>query len=158
MRVSQLDGISAATQNTGLRYSLLYDRIVLSCCLLYFTLMFFFVLFAVNFVIFSLQATILLNMNLNLKTGHFGYVFLSKSLGSVLKKLDLTQKTNNAGKNTQKANVRVFDVLYIGVNLEFETNEWMKRKEFQVDGTAIWTRAEIKKHSNANNVQIGGRQ
>jgi len=120
--------------------------------------MFFFVLFAVNFVIFSLQATILLNMNLNLKTGHFGYVFLSKSLGSVLKKLDLTQKTNNAGKNTQKANVRVFDVLYIGVNLEFETNEWMKRKEFQVDGTAIWTRAEIKKHNNANNVQIGGRQ
>jgi len=32
---------SAATQNTELHCSLLYDCIVLSCCLLYFTLNFF---------------------------------------------------------------------------------------------------------------------
>jgi len=41
-----------------------YCTIVLFCFLLYFTLTFF--LFAVNFVIFSLRTTILLNMNLNL--------------------------------------------------------------------------------------------
>jgi len=34
----------AATQNTGPHRSLLYDCIVLSCCLLHFTLMFFFCL------------------------------------------------------------------------------------------------------------------
>jgi len=54
----------AATQNTGLHCSLLYDCIALSCCLLYFILMLF-VLFAVNYVvIFSLRATMLLNLNL----------------------------------------------------------------------------------------------
>jgi len=59
----------------------------------------FFVLFAVNFVIFSLRATVLLNLNTSLKTGHFGYVFLSKSLVSVLKKLDLTQKARSVCMN-----------------------------------------------------------
>jgi len=57
----------AATQNTGLHCSLLYDCIVFSCCLLYFILMLF-VLFALSFVIFNLRATIILNLNLNLKS------------------------------------------------------------------------------------------
>ena len=61
----------AATQNrpSGLHCSLLYDCIVLPCCPLYFTLMLF-VLFPVDFVIFSLRATILLNLNLNLNIGN----------------------------------------------------------------------------------------
>jgi len=45
----------------------LYRIVALSCCLSYSILMFF--LFAVNFVIFSLRATIVLNLNLNLREG-----------------------------------------------------------------------------------------
>ena len=57
----------AATQNTGLHCSPLYDCIVLSCCILLQCFLSF--LFAVNFVIFNLRlrATILLSLNLNLK-------------------------------------------------------------------------------------------
>ena len=46
----------------------LYRIVALSCCLSHSILMFFF-LFAVNFVIFSLRATIVLNLNLNLREG-----------------------------------------------------------------------------------------
>jgi len=66
MEVTNTTG-PAATQNSGLHCSLPYVCIALLhwpvvCCNS--ILMFF--LFAVNFVIFSLRATILLNLNLNL--------------------------------------------------------------------------------------------
>ena len=66
----------AATQNSGLHRSLLYVclYIALSCCLLYSILMF---LFAVNFVIFSLRATILINLNLNLNESENGNIVLA---------------------------------------------------------------------------------
>ena len=64
MEVTNTTG-PAATQDCGLHRSLLYVCIALSCCLLYSILLF---LFDVNFVIFSLRATILINLNLNLKT------------------------------------------------------------------------------------------
>ena len=67
MEVTNTTG-PAATQNYGLHRSLLYVCIALSCCLLYSILIFF--LFAVNFVIFSLRATILINLNLNLATAN----------------------------------------------------------------------------------------
>jgi len=48
-----------------LGYIAVYCTLVLSCCLLYFTLILL-DLFAVNFVIFSLWTTMLLNLNLKL--------------------------------------------------------------------------------------------
>jgi len=59
--------LNAATQNTGLHCILLCDCIVLSRCLLHFTLLLF-ALLVVTFisfsVIFSLWATILISLNL----------------------------------------------------------------------------------------------
>ena len=55
----------AATQNTGLHRSLPYVCIALMLCPVVFYFNVFF-LFALNFVIFSLRATILLNLNVNL--------------------------------------------------------------------------------------------
>jgi len=84
---------SAATQNrpTGLHCSLLYGSIVFSCCLLYFTLMFF-ALFAANFVIFSLLATILLNLNLNLTPKYINWEDSSAAFGLPLILLNLSRK------------------------------------------------------------------
>ena len=74
MEVTNTNG-PAATQNCGLHRSLLYVCIALSCRLLYSILMF---LFAVNFVIFSLRATILINLNLNLgRLTHFVIVMMT---------------------------------------------------------------------------------
>jgi len=64
MEVTNTTG-PAATQNSGLDRSPLHAcfyRIVLLSVVFYFNVFF---LFAVNFVIFSLRATILINLNLN---------------------------------------------------------------------------------------------
>ena len=101
---------SAATQNrpTGLHCSLLYDSIVFSCCLLYFTLMFF-ALFAANFVIFSLLATILLNLNLNLTPKYINWEDSSAAFGLPLILLDLSRKK---GLHVTGDTFRIHNLLY----------------------------------------------